>query len=134
MDVMHDASNFFFFLMIRRPPRSTLFPYTTLFRSERPESGCGEGQGSDDPDPARGESDVIVCSRSDHRRREHCHRHQRLDGHGCDQRPHHAFHAHSSEPINLSAKAQKTTENLTTKARRTRKNTKRDRMQVWRSL
>src|SRR5258706_16382735 len=26
---------FFFFLMIRRPPRSTLFPYTTLFRSER---------------------------------------------------------------------------------------------------
>src|SRR5258708_35972163 len=24
----------FFFLMIRRPPRSTLFPYTTLFRSE----------------------------------------------------------------------------------------------------
>src|SRR5215204_7410016 len=28
----------FFFLMIRRPPRSTLFPYTTLFRS-RP--GCG---------------------------------------------------------------------------------------------
>src|SRR2546425_6400412 len=29
---------FFFFLMIRRPPRSTLFPYTTLFRSQcRPE-------------------------------------------------------------------------------------------------
>src|SRR6266487_5365549 len=26
-------SYFFFFLMIRRPPRSTLFPYTTLFRS-----------------------------------------------------------------------------------------------------
>src|SRR3989449_10271791 len=26
-------STFFFFLMIRRPPRSTLFPYTTLFRS-----------------------------------------------------------------------------------------------------
>src|SRR5438876_3521325 len=25
---------FFFFLIIRRPPRSTLFPYTTLFRSE----------------------------------------------------------------------------------------------------
>src|SRR5258708_10296449 len=25
---------YFFFLMIRRPPRSTLFPYTTLFRSE----------------------------------------------------------------------------------------------------
>src|SRR5215467_15251276 len=27
------SSVFFFFLMIRRPPRSTLFPYTTLFRS-----------------------------------------------------------------------------------------------------
>src|SRR5437667_6195292 len=26
-------SRFFFFLMLRRPPRSTLFPYTTLFRS-----------------------------------------------------------------------------------------------------
>src|SRR2546430_8924991 len=30
-------SMFFFFLMIRRPPRSTLFPYTTLFRSV---AGC----------------------------------------------------------------------------------------------
>src|SRR3712207_8833503 len=31
----------FFFLMIRRPPRSTLFPYTTLFRSEEISvSGC----------------------------------------------------------------------------------------------
>src|ERR1035438_456274 len=28
-----EAPSFFFFLMIRRPPRSTLFPYTTLFRS-----------------------------------------------------------------------------------------------------
>src|SRR3712207_9589347 len=30
-----DLTLFFFFLMIRRPPRSTLFPYTTLFRSIR---------------------------------------------------------------------------------------------------
>src|SRR3989454_1052882 len=30
----HLFSFFFFFLMIRRPPRSTLFPYTTLFRSD----------------------------------------------------------------------------------------------------
>src|SRR5258708_25153185 len=30
---MHIGSAGFFFLMIRRPPRSTLFPYTTLFRS-----------------------------------------------------------------------------------------------------
>src|SRR2546430_7199612 len=29
-----NISLFFFFLMIRRPPRSTLFPYTTLFRSQ----------------------------------------------------------------------------------------------------
>src|SRR5215510_15837496 len=29
------VSLFLFFLMIRRPPRSTLFPYTTLFRSAR---------------------------------------------------------------------------------------------------
>src|SRR5258706_9793241 len=33
---MMSPALFFFFLMIRRPPRSTLFPYTTLFRS-----GCG---------------------------------------------------------------------------------------------
>src|SRR2546429_5569725 len=32
----------FFFLMIRRPPRSTLFPYTTLFRSW---VGCAPGSG-----------------------------------------------------------------------------------------
>src|SRR6266536_1879768 len=35
---------YFFFLMIRRPPRSTLFPYTTLFRSRRAE-GDADGQG-----------------------------------------------------------------------------------------
>src|SRR3712207_7102935 len=34
----------FFFLMIRRPPRSTLFPYTTLFRSVYPgETDSGPG-------------------------------------------------------------------------------------------
>src|SRR2546427_2667210 len=32
---------FFFFLMIRRPPRSTLFPYTTLFRSTYASSVIG---------------------------------------------------------------------------------------------
>src|ERR1035441_10955024 len=32
---LYRAQYFFFFLMIRRPPRSTLFPYTTLFRSGR---------------------------------------------------------------------------------------------------
>src|SRR3712207_9133491 len=35
----------FFFLMIRRPPRSTLFPYTTLFRSMNIEEGGGKWVG-----------------------------------------------------------------------------------------
>src|SRR2546430_5611371 len=35
---MHE---YFFFLMIRRPPRSTLFPYTTLFRSRAGADGGG---------------------------------------------------------------------------------------------
>src|SRR3712207_7359743 len=37
----------FFFLMIRRPPRSTLFPYTTLFRSSKQKSVVWPGE----PDP-----------------------------------------------------------------------------------
>src|SRR6476620_12137068 len=40
---------FFFFLMIRRPPRSTLFPYTTLFRSDGRRPGAR--------DPAEGPED-----------------------------------------------------------------------------
>src|SRR3712207_9055788 len=36
----------FFFLMIRRPPRSTLFPYTTLFRSVRVGRTGGQVQGT----------------------------------------------------------------------------------------
>src|SRR3712207_8035646 len=35
------SESFFFFLMIRRPPRSTLFPYTTLFRSRDRERAGG---------------------------------------------------------------------------------------------
>src|SRR3712207_7401796 len=38
----------FFFLMIRRPPRSTLFPYTTLFRSCRRRGGGRPGRGAAD--------------------------------------------------------------------------------------
>src|SRR3712207_8186459 len=45
----------FFFLMIRRPPRSTLFPYTTLFRS-----GVLDDQPAPDdvhpPDPLQGDA------------------------------------------------------------------------------
>src|SRR2546430_2799760 len=33
LSILNSIFSFFFFLMIRRPPRSTLFPYTTLFRS-----------------------------------------------------------------------------------------------------
>src|ERR1051326_9221572 len=36
---------FSFFLMIRRPPRSTLFPYTTLFRSHRDRQRILRGKG-----------------------------------------------------------------------------------------
>src|SRR5260370_5664579 len=42
----------FFFLMIRRPPRSTLFPYTTLFRSHRP-ARLPPGTGAPNPGERR---------------------------------------------------------------------------------
>src|SRR5260221_6622012 len=38
------ATSSFFFLMIRRPPRSTLFPYTTLFRSPRANPATTRGR------------------------------------------------------------------------------------------
>src|SRR3712207_8840133 len=41
-----------FFLMIRRPPRSTLFPYTTLFRSLGPRVHRGAAARPGDPLPA----------------------------------------------------------------------------------
>src|SRR6266576_5549919 len=45
--VFCDPDFFFFFLMIRRPPRSTLFPYTTLFRSfDSPPDGFGRLHGA----------------------------------------------------------------------------------------
>src|SRR5258707_11609070 len=50
------CGRFFFFLMIRRPPRSTLFPYTTLFRSC---SRLGHGVGSHGcPGPVRRQTHV----------------------------------------------------------------------------
>src|SRR5258708_9618126 len=45
----------FFFLMIRRPPRSTLFPYTTLFRSR----SMRANRGTDEPQ-ARLDGDAVV--------------------------------------------------------------------------
>src|SRR3712207_8686871 len=49
---------YFFFLMIRRPPRSTLFPYTTLFRSPWPELGDPPPL----PDPQRPATVIAVCN------------------------------------------------------------------------
>src|ERR1044071_9995278 len=46
MCVCNSSFVLFFFLMIRRPPRSTLFPYTTLFRSDCPR-GRGRRGGRD---------------------------------------------------------------------------------------
>src|SRR2546427_4192367 len=52
----------FFFLMIRRPPRSTLFPYTTLFRSRgrgrRRRGGLRPALGRPRPHAARGRGAV----------------------------------------------------------------------------
>src|SRR3712207_7165775 len=44
MRVLRTESDIFFFLMIRRPPRSTLFPYTTLFRSHHQLHLLGRGE------------------------------------------------------------------------------------------
>src|SRR6267378_6732406 len=59
----------FFFLMIRRPPRSTLFPYTTLFRSwrRRRRRRCGRPRGwqSASPRPRSEEHTSELQSRRD---------------------------------------------------------------------
>src|SRR5256884_6845332 len=62
---------FFFFLMIRRPPRSTLFPYTTLFRSplhgHHVLSGDAVRDGYDQPDPrVRGLHDGVGARSEEH--------------------------------------------------------------------
>src|SRR5437660_7951682 len=73
MSVYLDAHHVFavFFLMIRPPPRSTLFPYTTLFRSEpRPQRGapsisgtiCGSAQCSSDRKSTRLNSSHVAIS------------------------------------------------------------------------
>src|SRR3712207_7221863 len=67
----------FFFLMIRRPPRSTLFPYTTLFRSpggdaDRPDVGSGgavDGGVRRDPQPQRADAGLPLVLQLDDRRR-----------------------------------------------------------------
>src|SRR3712207_9427946 len=49
------STSIVFFLMIRRPPRSTLFPYTTLFRSRREQLGVRVAGGGGDDDGSLGE-------------------------------------------------------------------------------
>src|SRR3712207_9474158 len=63
-----------FFLMIRRPPRSTLFPYTTLFRSE---GGTPEGDPKELPPPRKfvegwtlGTPDVVLDAGTSYERSE----------------------------------------------------------------
>src|SRR2546430_12427552 len=72
----HIITILFFFLMIRRPPRSTLFPYTTLFRSL-----FWEGVGLDGISIAAGTLDdtrglkiachIFVADKGDYRSEEH---------------------------------------------------------------
>src|SRR6266540_5027770 len=56
-DVLVILRFFLFFLMIRRPPRSTLFPYTTLFRSlDGPDAPlCGTAEAASSPPIERSE-------------------------------------------------------------------------------
>src|SRR5688572_31485292 len=64
---------YFFFLMIRRPPRSTLFPYTTLFRSARRQR-LAVNQFEDEKSMAIGlleavnAGDVLMIQRGEHLR------------------------------------------------------------------
>src|SRR6267378_40507 len=55
--------SFVFFLMIRRPPRSTLFPYTTLFRSKaRPGSRCHSASQGESPRAVAPPPRAPLCS------------------------------------------------------------------------
>src|SRR3712207_8146570 len=58
------------FLMIRRPPRSTLFPYTTLFRSLLAAAPQGARWGRPRADACTGR-DAPVAAAAPHRRRKH---------------------------------------------------------------
>src|SRR3712207_8405065 len=53
----HSRCLLFFFLMIRRPPRSTLFPYTTLFRSRDHAGDVTPPKSAPDRIPAEGDEE-----------------------------------------------------------------------------
>src|SRR2546425_7223205 len=57
---------FFFFLMIRRPPRSTLFPYTTLFRSVRVRFGQGIEHDADGVTELGGHARLVLRRSEEH--------------------------------------------------------------------
>src|SRR2546429_6703531 len=76
----------FFFLMIRRPPRSTLFPYTTLFRSWPP---CLPGAGR--------YSDLVQRHFNGHRPHEHSQAAVLSDRAGPEDRPVGHDHGRSEE-------------------------------------
>src|SRR3712207_9078145 len=59
-----DFYYFLFFLMIRRPPRSTLFPYTTLFRSPPTRRGRAASRGTRNRATARPERGAAPWGRS----------------------------------------------------------------------
>src|SRR5688572_32364911 len=63
MPPLADLHLFFFFLMIRRPPRSTLFPYTTLFRSRNAERRSAEPRSADLEQVSNGQLNVAPVAR-----------------------------------------------------------------------
>src|SRR3982750_4976998 len=97
------VSLIFFFLMIRRPPRSTLFPYTTLFRSVRKVAsrivvrGRSHDRSVDEPRSEEHTSELqsrsdLVCRLLLEKKQKHTHvrRHPRTPARGCvrpDTRP-----------------------------------------------
>src|SRR2546430_9961224 len=70
-DLTASQNHCFFFLMIRRPPRSTLFPYTTLFRSRNsensplppgwPRRSSGDGRRSEEHTSELQSQSNLVC-------------------------------------------------------------------------
>src|SRR5882762_3388098 len=85
----------FFFLMIRRPPRSTLFPYTTLFRSRRWLAPSGNDRGTFRPKLARArdkDEGITEVARREHDvldlppRRRQVHREKQYDGEDVNRR------------------------------------------------
>src|SRR2546430_9156947 len=61
----HRPHRVFFFLMIRRPPRSTLFPYTTLFRSVRSHPGGSTAADAGCPRPPAPRAGLPGAARSE---------------------------------------------------------------------